>query len=97
MVAERNPEVQKAAVKLMEFSADEKARYIADLREKEQRDIEMWKDYGVKQGMEQGIQQGIEQGREQERERWQSVVAGKDAELTDQKAEIERLRALIGK
>ena len=96
MVAERNPEVQKAAVKLMEFSADEKARDIADLREKEQRDIEMWKDFGIRQG------------REQERERWQSVVAGKDAELADNRAalvekdaalasmsaEIERLRSL---
>jgi len=98
MVADRNPEVQKAVVKLMEFSADEKARYIAELRQKEQRDMRMWEDYGLKQGLEKGIEeglkQGMEQGREQERERWQNVVAEKDAELANQKAEIERLRAL---
>ena len=74
MVADRNPEVQKAVVKLMEFSADEKARYIADLRQKEQRDIRMWEDYG----------------REQEREIWQKVVAEKDAEIERLRALAEK-------
>ncbi|MCL2186482.1 MAG: Rpn family recombination-promoting nuclease/putative transposase, partial [Treponema sp.] len=93
MVADRNPEVQKAVVKLMEFSADEKARYIAELRQKEQRDMRMWEDYGL----EKGLAKGLEQGRTEERERWQNVVAEKDAELASQKAEIERLRALAEK
>ena len=86
MVADRNPEVQKAVVKLMEFSADEKARYIADLRQKEQRDMRMWEDYG----------------REQEREIWQKIndehitaLAEKDAELASQKAEIDSQKAEI--
>lgn len=92
MIAERDPQVQKAVVKLVELSADEKARDMAERREKARRDMEMWKDYGIEQGLqqgkEQGLQQGLEQGRAEEREIWQGVVADKDAE-------IERLRKLL--
>ena len=62
MIAERNPEVQKAVVKLVELSADEKARYIAEQREKARRDMQMWKDYMMEQGMQEGIEKGTELG-----------------------------------
>ena len=39
MIAERNPEVKKAVVKLLELSADERARDLYERREKERRDI----------------------------------------------------------
>ncbi len=38
MVAERSPQVKKAVVRLMELSADERARMLYEAREKEQRD-----------------------------------------------------------
>jgi predicted transposase/invertase (TIGR01784 family) len=38
MLAERSPEVKKAVVRLIELSADEKARALYDAREKERRD-----------------------------------------------------------
>ena len=38
MIAERSPEVKKAAVRLIELSADEKARQLYEAREKERRD-----------------------------------------------------------
>jgi len=49
MIAQRNPEVGKAAVKLVELSADERARYMYELREKERRDLESQKRWAVKQ------------------------------------------------
>jgi len=39
MVAERNPEVQKAVVRLEVLSGDERARYIAEMEEKARRDM----------------------------------------------------------
>jgi len=39
MIAERNPEVKKAVVKLLELSADEQVRDLYERREKERRDI----------------------------------------------------------
>ena len=38
MVAQRNPQIRKAAVKLRELSADERARDMFERREKGQRD-----------------------------------------------------------
>jgi len=97
MVADRNPEVEKAVVKLMELSADEKARYIADLREKERRDAEMWKKYMMEQGLKEGLEQGLEQGRTEEREIWQKVNNEQKAALAEKDAEIARLHALLEK
>lgn len=39
MIAERSPEVKKAVVRLIELSADERARALYEAREKERRDI----------------------------------------------------------
>ena len=84
MVAERNPEVQKAVVRLEVLSGDERARYIAEMEEKAWRDMQSHKKDARREG----------------REKWQSVVAeketmlaGKDAEIADNRAEIARLRA----
>ncbi|MCL2079677.1 MAG: Rpn family recombination-promoting nuclease/putative transposase [Oscillospiraceae bacterium] len=39
MVAQRNPQIKRAAVKLRELSADEKARDMFERREKGRRDV----------------------------------------------------------
>jgi len=69
MVAERNPEVKNAVVRLEVLSGDERARYIAEMELKAWRDMESMKDYG------------IELGETKANEKWQSVVAEKDAEI----------------
>ena len=65
MIAERNPQVAQAVVKLRELSADERARDLYERREKARRDQAMWKRWERQQGLEQGLQQGIEQGLQQ--------------------------------
>ena len=49
MIAERNPQVGRAVVKLVELSADERARDLYERREKERRDISSQKKWAVKQ------------------------------------------------
>jgi len=50
MVAQRNPQIGKAAVKLRELSADERARDMLERRLKRQRDLAMWEDHAREQG-----------------------------------------------
>jgi predicted transposase/invertase (TIGR01784 family) len=94
MVAERNPQIKKAVLKLRELSADEKARDLYDRREKALRDIESNERHARAAGRAEG--------KAEERELWQNVVADKDAKLADRDAklanqdmEISRLRALL--
>jgi hypothetical protein len=47
MVAQRNPQIKRAAVKLRELSADEKARDMYERRIKSQRDEAMFVDGAV--------------------------------------------------
>ncbi len=49
MLAERNPEIGKAVVKLRELSTDERARDLYERREKARRDIAAEKKWAVKQ------------------------------------------------
>ncbi|MDR1000680.1 MAG: Rpn family recombination-promoting nuclease/putative transposase [Clostridiales bacterium] len=49
LLAERNPTISKAVVKLKELSADERARDLYERREKERRDIAMFVRAGIKQ------------------------------------------------
>ena len=49
MVAERNPQVGRAVVKLRELSADEQARDLYERREKARRDKVMWDKWTIKQ------------------------------------------------
>ena len=51
MVAERNPVIEKAVVKLRELSADERARDLFERREKARRDQVAQQKWAVKQGM----------------------------------------------
>ena len=48
MVAERNPQVGRAVVKLRELSADEQARDLYERREKARRDKVMWDKWTIK-------------------------------------------------
>ena len=48
MVAQRNPQIKRAAVKLRELSADEKARDMFERREKGRRDYHAKMDGAVK-------------------------------------------------
>jgi len=78
LVAERNPQVQRAVVKLRELSADEKARDLYERREKALRDIDS-RERWVKA-----------EGKAEERKIWQSVVADKDAEIARLRAELKK-------
>ena len=49
MIAERNPQVGKAVVKLRELSADERARDLYERREKERRDMVSRERWAIKQ------------------------------------------------
>ena len=49
MIAERNPHIGRAVVKLVELSADERARDLYERREKERRDISSQKKWAFMQ------------------------------------------------
>ena len=49
MIAERNPQVAQAVVRLRELSADERARDLYERREKARRDIAAEKKWAIKQ------------------------------------------------
>ncbi|MDR2625334.1 MAG: Rpn family recombination-promoting nuclease/putative transposase, partial [Zoogloeaceae bacterium] len=57
----RNPEVGKAAAKLMALSEDEEARLIAESREKLRRDISAAEHAARKEGREKGREEGKEE------------------------------------
>jgi len=50
MIAERNPQVGKAVVRLRALSADERARDMLERREKGERDFQMFLDYAERRG-----------------------------------------------
>jgi predicted transposase/invertase (TIGR01784 family) len=64
MLAEKNPQVKKAVVKLLSLSEDERARMLADSREKLRRDISAQVRAGEKRGWEGGREEGLEEGLE---------------------------------
>jgi predicted transposase/invertase (TIGR01784 family) len=65
MLAEKNPQVKKAVAKLLALSEDERARMLADSREKLRRDISAQVRAGEKRGWEGGREEGLEKGMEE--------------------------------
>ncbi len=63
MIAERNPQVGKAVVKLRRLSADEQTRYIYEMREKAKRDEESLLRWEREEGLQEGLQKGLQKGR----------------------------------
>ena len=53
MVAQRNPQIERAAVKLRALSTDERARDMFERREKGQRDLAMWTDEAERKGRDE--------------------------------------------
>ena len=51
MIAERNPQVERAVVKLRELSADERARDLYERREKARRDMAAREKWARQQGI----------------------------------------------
>jgi predicted transposase/invertase (TIGR01784 family) len=80
MVAEKNPEIRKAADALYELSMDSKVRAEYEMREKAWRDRAAQFDDAVTDAVIDAV--AVERGK------WQDVVADKDAE-------IERLRGQL--
>jgi predicted transposase/invertase (TIGR01784 family) len=76
MVAEKNPQIHKAAVKLRELSADERARDLYERREKAIRDIDSRERWARVEG--------IAEGKAEERKRL--------LELLDQGLSVEELK-----
>ena len=64
MVAQRNPQVKRAAVKLRELSADEKARDMFERREKGRRDVAAFADGAVAKAKENIARNAISMGME---------------------------------
>ena len=67
MIAERNPEVKKAVVKLLELSEDERNRDLFERREKERRDTVAREKWVRQEGIREGRQEGLQEGRLEER------------------------------
>jgi predicted transposase/invertase (TIGR01784 family) len=57
MIAERNPDVRNAAVKLRRLSADEQTRYAYEMREKARRDMESQERWARLEGRQEGRQE----------------------------------------
>ena len=62
MLAQHNPDVQKAVRRLVELSADDKARMIAEAREKNRRDAAAYAKDAREEGREEGRVEGREEG-----------------------------------
>ncbi len=62
MVAERNPQIQKAVVRIKELSADERARMIFESREKYERDHRARLDDARWEGELRGVIKGERNG-----------------------------------
>jgi len=75
-----------ASAILQEISKDEKERAI--LRSQKKYEMDMYSNMMVLQRMEKQVEI-------RERKKWETVVAEKNKELTDSKAEIARLRSQI--
>ncbi len=71
MVAERNPQISKAVVRLRALSENEQIRDLADRREKARRDEEshtrLARQEGERKGRQEGEQIGEQKGRQEER------------------------------
>jgi predicted transposase/invertase (TIGR01784 family) len=63
MVAERNPQIKQAAVKLRVMSADERARDMLERRIKGGRDLRMREKDAMEKGRAKGLAEGLEKGR----------------------------------
>jgi predicted transposase/invertase (TIGR01784 family) len=62
MIAERNPHIEKAVVKLRHLSSDEQTRDMYERREKARRDEESIKRWAQEEGMREGRQEGMREG-----------------------------------
>jgi predicted transposase/invertase (TIGR01784 family) len=72
-LAEKNPQLKKAVTRLVELSADDQTRLLAESREKLQRDIAA-REYAAR---EEGRGEGREEGREEGWEKAQLAIARK--------------------
>jgi len=84
MVAEKNPQIHKAAVKLRELSADEQARDLYERREKALRDIDSRERWARVEGRAEGKAEGRAEGKAEERKRL--------LELLDQGLSVEEIK-----
>jgi len=62
MIAEKNPQVKKAVVRLMELSNDERTRMLYESRQKMEWDNQAREQDARQEGMQAGIQEGIKEG-----------------------------------
>ena len=80
MLAQRSPQMRKAVGVLKELSADERARMLYESREMARMDFDSARDGAVRE----------------EREKWQGVLAEKDSENEQLRAQIAELQARLG-
>ncbi len=65
MLAEKNPQIGKAAARLQELSEDERTRLLAESREKWEWDMQAIREKGFEKGHEAGLEAGREKGLEE--------------------------------
>ncbi len=79
MVAERNPQIEKAVVRLRALSENEQIRDLAERREKARRDEEshtrLARQEGERIGEQKGLQKGRKEGRQEGRQEERLAVA----------------------
>ena len=90
MVAQRNPQIGKAAVKLRELSADERARDMLERRLKGQRDLAMWVDEAEIRGRSEGRIEGRAEGRSEGR------IEGRSEGRVEERTDLARNMILDG-
>jgi predicted transposase/invertase (TIGR01784 family) len=75
MLAEKDPDIGLAVVKLKNLSQDERLRELAISREKLEWDIASREEGAEKRGLEMGLRKGWEEGREEGQSEAQQVIA----------------------
>jgi len=93
-VAEKNPQLKRAAAKLLDLNHDERARMLYEARLKEERNNRARENAAKEQGVNQGISLGIERVAQNMLENnWPIEDIMKATGLSS--AEVERIRAAI--
>ncbi|MCL1792023.1 MAG: hypothetical protein FWG40_11925 [Peptococcaceae bacterium] len=86
-VANKDPLIKKAVVRLMELSEDERTRLLYEAHEKERMDNESREEWARDTGRAEG--------EKAEREKWLEGVSEKDTALAEQALLVAELRARL--
>ena len=96
-VAQTNPAINEAWGVIKVLSGDERARALAEAREKARMDLDSWlgdaRYEGRQEGLQEGRQEGLQEGRQEGRQEEKLVIARK---LLRQKMSYEAVMDATG-